>query len=94
MTRRQDRRDQDRGIRTREVGAENIGMRGGNMKEALTFGEKEPASGQESPGSEGVRAGEAWIRRRQNAKAVHQTQSGRTGRRGPCRDGVRTDGAK
>jgi len=61
VTRRQDRRDQDHGIRTREVGAENIGMRGGKMKEALTFGEKEPASGQESPGSEGVRAGESWI---------------------------------
>ena len=59
MTRRQDQRDQDRGIRTREVGAENIGMRGGKMHEALTFGDKEPASGQESPGSEGVRAGEA-----------------------------------
>jgi len=58
VTRRQDRRDQDRGIRTREVGAENIGMRGGKMKEALTFGEKEPGSRQESPGSEGVRAGE------------------------------------
>jgi len=59
VTTRQDRRDQDRGIRTREVGADNIGMRGGKMKEALTFGEKEPASAQESPGSEGVRAGEA-----------------------------------
>ena len=59
MTRRQDRRDQDRGIQTREVGAANIGMRGGKMKEALTFGEKEPVFGQESPGSEGVRAGEA-----------------------------------
>ena len=59
MTRRQDRRDQDRGIRTREVGAESFGMRGGKMKEALTFGQKEPASGQENPGSEGVRAGDA-----------------------------------
>ena len=59
MTRRQDRRDHDRGIWTREVGAENIGIRGGKMHEALTFGEKEPASGRESPGSEGVRAGEA-----------------------------------
>ena len=94
MTRSQDRRDHDHGIRTREVGAENIGMRGGKMKEALTFGEKEPASGRQSPGSEGVRAGQAKIRRRQNAKAVHQTQSGCTGRRGPCGDGVRTDGAK
>jgi len=59
VTRLQDRRDQDRGIRTREAGAENIGMRGGKEHEALTFGEKEPASGQESPRSEGVRAGEA-----------------------------------
>jgi len=59
VTRRQDRRDQDRGIRTREVGAENLGMRGGKMHQALTFGEKEAASGRESPGSEGVRAGEA-----------------------------------
>jgi len=45
VTRRQDPRDQDRRIRTREVGAEHIGMRGGKMHEALTFGEKEPASG-------------------------------------------------
>jgi len=59
VTRHQYRRDQDRGIRTKEVGAKNIGMRGGKMNEALTFGEKEPASGQESPGSEGVRAAEA-----------------------------------
>jgi len=59
VTRRQDRRDQDRGIRTRKVGAENIGMRGGKMHEALPVGEKEPASGQESPGSEGVRGGES-----------------------------------
>jgi len=59
VTRRQDRRDQDRGIRTREVEAENIAMRGGKMHEALTCGEKEPASGQEGPGSEGVRAGDA-----------------------------------
>ena len=61
MTRRPDRRDQDRGIRTREVGAESIAMRGGKMHEALTFGEEEPASGQGSPGSEGIRAGESWI---------------------------------
>ena len=62
MTRCQDRRDQDRGIRTREVAAEIIEMQGGKMHEALTLGEKEPASGQESRGSEGVRAGEAKIR--------------------------------
>ena len=59
MTRRQDRRDPDRGIRTREVGAENIGMGGGKMHKALMFGQKELASWQASPGSEGVRAREA-----------------------------------
>ena len=48
-------------MRTREVGAEHIGMRGGKMKEALTFGETEPVSGQASPESEGVRAAESWI---------------------------------
>jgi len=36
-------------------------MRDGKIHEALTVGEKEPAEGQESPGSEGVRAGESWI---------------------------------
>jgi len=47
--RSQDRREQDPGIRTRKVGAENIGIRGGQMYDALTFCEKETASGQESP---------------------------------------------
>jgi len=32
--------------------------------------------------------------RRQDGVAEHQTQSGRTGRRGPSPDGVRMDGAK
>ena len=94
VTRHQERRDQDRGIRTRKEGAENLVMRGERISEALTFGEKDPASGRESTRSGGVRAGEHKIRRRQNAKVVHQTQSGRTGRRGPCPDGVRTNGAK
>jgi len=35
-----------------------MGTRGGKMHEALTFGKKEPASGQESIRSGGVRAGE------------------------------------
>ena len=52
-------RRQDSGIWSREVGAQNIGIWGGKMYEALTFSEKELAPGQESPGSEGVRAGEA-----------------------------------
>jgi len=34
------------------------------------------------------------MRRRQDAVAEHQTQSGRTGRRGPSPDSVSTDGAK
>ena len=34
------------------------------------------------------------MRRRQDGVAEQQTQSGRTGRRGPSADGVRTDGAK
>ena len=62
VTRCQQQRDQDRGIRTREVGAEHIVMRGRKMEEVQTFGEREPASGRESPGSEGVRVGEAYIR--------------------------------
>ena len=45
-------------IRTREAGAEKIGTRGGKMPEALTFGEKEPASGRGSIRSGGVRAGD------------------------------------
>jgi len=42
----------------REAGAETIGTRGGKIHEALTFGEKEPASGRESLRSDIVRAGE------------------------------------
>ena len=34
------------------------------------------------------------MRRRQDGVAEHQTQSGRTGRRGPSLDGVRTDGVR
>ena len=69
-------------------------MRGGNIHEALTFGEKEPASGRESLRSGDVRTEESCMRRRQNGIAEHHTQSGRTGGRGPSPDGVRTDGAK
>jgi len=61
VTRPQDGRDQDRGIRTREGGAETIVMPGGKMHEALKFGEKEQGSGQESRASEAVRARESWI---------------------------------
>jgi len=55
--RRHEWREQDRVIRTREGGAEKIGTRVGKMHEALTFGEKEPASGRESVRSGSVRAG-------------------------------------
>ena len=34
------------------------------------------------------------MRRRQDGVLEHQTQSGRTGPRGPSPDGVRTDGPK
>jgi len=57
--RRQEGRDQDCGIRMREAGAERIGTRGGKIHEALTFGEKEPASGRESLRSDVVRVGES-----------------------------------
>ena len=59
QTRRQEGRDQDRGIRTREAGVETIETRGGKIHEPLTFGEKEPASGRESLRSDVVRAGES-----------------------------------
>jgi len=58
VARRHEWREQDRVIRTSEAGAEKIGTRGGKMHEALTFGEKEPASGRESIRSGGVRAGD------------------------------------
>jgi len=64
-------------IRTREAGAEKIGTRGGKMHEALTFGEKEPASGRESIRSGGVRAGDPEIRQRQGGRPLDQTASGR-----------------
>ena len=87
MTRHQDRRDQYRGIQTREVGAENMGMRGGNIHKALTFGEKELASGQECPGSEGVWAGVSWIRRGQGRRSLDPAMSER---KGGASDAVRT----
>jgi len=58
QTRCQEGRDQDRGIRTRKAGGERIGTRGGKIHEALTFGDKEPASGRESLRSDVVRVGE------------------------------------
>jgi len=54
-----------------------MGTRGGKIHEALRFGEKEPASGRESLGSDVVRAGESWIRRRQGGRVVDQATSGR-----------------
>jgi len=86
VTRRQDRRDQYHGIQTREVGAENREMRGGNIHKALTFGEKELASGQECPGSEGIWPGVSWIRRGQGGRSLDQAMSERKG--GPS-DAVR-----
>ena len=61
VTRRQEPRDQYRWVWIREVEAEKIGIRDGKMHEALTFGEKERVSGQQCPGSEGVRVGGSWI---------------------------------
>ena len=43
----------------REAGAESIATRGGMMHEALTLGEKEPASGRESLTTGNVRLGES-----------------------------------
>ena len=51
-------REQDLVIRTSEAGAEKNGTRGGKMHEALTFGEKESASGRESIRLGSVRAGD------------------------------------
>ena len=55
MSRRQEGRDADRGIQTRSAGCENIRTRDLKMSEALTFAEKELASGLESPRSDAVR---------------------------------------
>ena len=54
MSRRQAGRDADHGIRTRSAGCENIRMRDLQMSEALTFAEKEPASGRESHRSDAL----------------------------------------
>jgi len=77
QTRHHEGRDQDRGIGTRESGAETIGRRGGMIHEGLRFGEKEPASGHESLRSNVVRAGESYIRRRQGGRVVARAMSGR-----------------
>ena len=55
MSRRQEGSDEDCGIRTRSAGCENIRTRDLRMSEALTFAEKEPASGRESHRSDAVR---------------------------------------
>jgi len=104
VSRRQDGRDADRGIQTRSTGCANIRTRDLKMSQVLTVAEKEPASGRESHrskqsernsrGREAVGSEESWIRGSQEVIEEHQTQSGRTGRRGQCPDGVRTDGAR
>jgi len=58
QTRREEGRDQDCVIRTREAGAEIIRTRSGQIYEALTLGEKKPASGRNSLRSDVVGAGE------------------------------------
>jgi len=55
VSRCQEGRDADRGIRTRSAGCENIRTQDLKMSEALTFAEKEPASGRESHRSDEVR---------------------------------------
>jgi len=55
VSRRQEGSDEDCGIRTRSAGCENIRTRDLRMSEALTFAEKEPASGRESHRSDAVR---------------------------------------
>ena len=47
-----------------------------------------------SGGPDAVGTEESPIRANQEVIEEHQTQSGRTGRRGPCPDGVRTDGTR
>jgi len=75
-------------IRTREAGAEKIRTRRGKMPQALTFGEKEPASGRESIRSGGVRAGDPYIRQRQGGRPLDQAASGQeTLRSGSVRAG-------
>jgi len=51
-------------------------------------------SGRGSRGSGDVRMGESRMRRCQDRVAELQMQEGRTGHRGPCPDGVSTEGAK
>ena len=61
------------------MGGENIRVQGGMMHEALISGKKEPPSGQTSPRSEGLRAGETYIRRHQGARVQDQKGSERKG---------------
>ena len=87
MSRRQEGREADRGIRTRSAGCENISMRDPKMCEALTFTEKEPASGQESHRSDAVRTELRRPRRSRNGRVVDPGESG--GHRG-APEAVRT----
>ena len=55
MSRREEERDAAHGIWTRSAGCENIRLRDLKMSEALTFPDKEVASGRESHRSGAVR---------------------------------------
>ena len=55
MSTRQEWREADCGIWTRSAGCENIRTQDLKMSEALTFAEKEPASGRERDRSNAVR---------------------------------------
>jgi len=87
MSRRQEGRDADHGIRTRSAGCGNIRTRDLRMSEALTFAEKEPASGRESHRSEAVRMQLRRTRRSRTGRVIDQGESG--GNRG-APDAVRT----
>ena len=76
MGRRQEGRDAERGIRRRSAGCENIRTRDLKMSKALTFAEKEPASGRESQRSDPVRTQEWRTRRSRNGSVVDQGESG------------------
>ena len=87
MSRRQEGRDADCGIRTRSAGCETIRTRDLKMSEALTFAEKEPASGRESHRSDAVRTQWRRTQHSRNGRVVDQGESG--GNRG-APDAVRT----
>jgi len=97
-------RHQNPGIPKRDVGGENIWIRGGRTLEALTVGQMEPVSGQESPRSEGFPVGDSSIMRGQARRFLPQVtsesksgdliQAGPMGRRGLCPNGIMTVGGK